>query len=57
MAYLVAKLLIAILIVGQVAALQAHDQALPNDGLGTYKAQSCCPAGYYVAGEFCVRCN
>lgn len=57
MAYLVAKLLIAIVVVGQVAALQAHDQALPNDGLGTYKAQSCCPAGYFVAGEFCVRCN
>ena len=50
MAYLVAKLLIAIVIVGQVAALQAHDQALPNDGLGTYKPQSCCPDGYFVAG-------
>ena len=50
MAYLVAKLLIAIVVVGQVAALQAHDQALPNDGLGTYKPQSCCPAGYFVAG-------
>jgi hypothetical protein len=50
MAYLVAKLLIALVIVGNVTALSVHDQALPNDGLGTYKSQSCCPAGYFVAG-------
>jgi len=50
MAYLVAKLLIALVIVGNVAALQAHEQSLPNDGLGTYQAQSCCPTGYFVAG-------
>jgi hypothetical protein len=50
MAYLVAKLLIAIVIVGNVAALEAHDQGLPNDGLGNYTAQNCCPSGYFVAG-------
>ena len=38
MAYLVAKLLIALLIVGNVAAQtpQTVDTPLPNDGLGTY---------------------
>jgi|EBPBiocorrection_1091918.scaffolds.fasta_scaffold577557_1 hypothetical protein len=57
MAYLVAKVLLALLIVGNVAALQAHEQSLPSDNLGTYQNQNCCPAGYYIAGEFCVRCN
>lgn len=57
MAYLVAKVLLALLIVGNVAALQAHEQSLPSDNLGTYQNQNCCPSGYYIAGEFCVRCN
>lgn len=57
MAYLVAKVLFALLIVGSVIAAPVQDQPLPNDGLGTYKSQSCCPDGYFVAGEFCVRCN
>ncbi len=51
MAYLVAKVLLALLIVSNVSALEAHDQSgAPNDGLGIYKDQSCCPDGYFVAG-------
>lgn len=29
---------------------------LPQDNLGTYQSQSCCPPGFNVAGEYCVRC-
>lgn len=51
MAYLVAKLLVAFLVVSSVAALQSHHQDdVPTDNLGTYKSQSCCPDGYFPAG-------
>lgn len=30
----------------------------PNDGLGNYQQQSCCPQGYNIAnGVYCVKCN
>jgi hypothetical protein len=51
MAYLVAKLLIVFLILGNIVALQTHDQTqLPTDNFGNYTNKNCCPTGYYPAG-------
>lgn len=50
MAYLIPKIFIAFLIIGNIAALQTHEQTLPNDNMGNYTNKNCCPQGYNVAG-------
>ncbi len=50
MAYLIPKLLVAFLILGNIAALQTHEQTLPTDNMGNYTNKNCCPQGYNVAG-------
>jgi hypothetical protein len=52
MAYLIVKVALAALLFSAVLS-----QVLPNDGLGKYQQQSCCPQGYNVAGAYCVKCN
>ena len=40
----------------QAQGQQQLDQ-LPQDNLGDYQVQTCCPTGFNVAGEYCVRCG
>ena len=49
MAYLIVKVAIVALLFSS-----ALTQVLPNDGLGKYQQQSCCPQGYNAAGVYCV---
>ena len=53
-----ALLSLLVLCLSTVSAL-THDQVdqLPQDNLGQYQVQSCCPLGYNPAGEYCVKCK
>ena len=52
-------LLSIVLLSASLAQALDHNQMeqFPNDNLGTYQVQSCCPQGFNVAGEYCVRCG
>jgi len=52
MAYLIPKLLLVAIVLSVVYA-----QTPANDQYGKYQDQSCCPAGYFEAGQYCVKCN
>jgi hypothetical protein len=39
-----------------LSPIQAQLDQLPQDNLGQYQVQTCCPPGFNAAGEYCVRC-
>ena len=39
-----------------LSPIQAQLDPLPQDNLGQYQVQTCCPPGFNAAGEYCVRC-
>jgi len=52
-------LLIIVLLSSSLVEALNHDQTdqVPQDNFGEYQVQSCCPASFNIAGEYCVRCG